>query len=51
MGAAHLDPDTTGEALRAALIRQLAELRKIRPERLIRRRAEKYAAIGAYSER
>jgi acetyl-CoA carboxylase carboxyl transferase subunit alpha len=51
MGAAHLDPDATGEALRAALIRQLAELRKIRPERLIRRRAEKYAAIGAYSER
>ncbi|HET9603786.1 MAG TPA: acetyl-CoA carboxylase carboxyltransferase subunit alpha [Gemmatimonadales bacterium] len=51
MGAAHLDPDATGEALRAALIRQLAELRKIRPERLIRRRADKYAAIGAYSER
>jgi acetyl-CoA carboxylase carboxyl transferase subunit alpha len=51
MGAAHLDPDATGEALRTALIRQLAELRKIRPERLIRRRAEKYAAIGAYSER
>ena len=51
MGAAHLDPGATGEALRAALIRQLAELRKIRPERLIRRRAEKYAAIGAYSER
>lgn len=50
MGAAHLDPDATGEALRAALIRQLADLRKIRPERLIRRRAEKYAAIGAYSE-
>ena len=51
MGAAHLDPDTTGEALRAALIRHLADLRKIRPERLIRRRADKYAAIGAYSER
>ncbi len=51
MGAAHLDPDATGEALRAALIRHLAELRKVRPERLIRRRAEKYAAIGAYSER
>lgn len=51
MGAAHLDPDATGEALRAALIRHLADLRKIRPERLIRRRADKYAAIGAYSER
>jgi acetyl-CoA carboxylase carboxyl transferase subunit alpha len=51
MGAAHLDPDATGEAVRAALIRHVAELRKTRPERLVRRRAEKYAALGAYSER
>ena len=50
-GAAHLDPDAAGEALRASLIRQVSELRKIRAERLVRRRAEKYAAIGAYSER
>ncbi len=51
MGAAHLDPDAAGEALRAALIRQLTDLRKTRPERLVRRRAEKYAGIGAYTER
>jgi acetyl-CoA carboxylase carboxyl transferase subunit alpha len=50
MGGAHLDPDATGEALREALIRHVNELRKIRPEKLVRRRAEKYAAMGAYTE-
>jgi acetyl-CoA carboxylase carboxyl transferase subunit alpha len=50
MGGAHLDPDASGEALREALIRHVNELRKVRPEKLVRRRAEKYAAMGAYSE-
>ena len=50
VGGAHSDPDATGEALREALIRHVTELRKIRPEKLIRRRAEKYGAMGAYSE-
>jgi len=50
LGAAHLDPDATGEALRAALIRHLGELRKVKPDRLVRRRAEKYGAMGVYEE-
>jgi acetyl-CoA carboxylase carboxyl transferase subunit alpha len=50
IGGAHTDPDQTGERLRAALIRHLTELRKIRPEKLVKRRAEKYAAMGAYVE-
>jgi acetyl-CoA carboxylase alpha subunit len=45
-----VDPDATGEALREALIHHVTELRKIRPEKLVRRRAEKYGAMGAYSE-
>ncbi|HTO73970.1 MAG TPA: acetyl-CoA carboxylase carboxyltransferase subunit alpha [Gemmatimonadales bacterium] len=49
-GGAHTDPDLAGERLRAALIRHSTELRKIRPEKLVRRRAEKYAAMGAYVE-
>ncbi len=49
-GGAHTDPDATGEALREALIRHVADLRKVRPERLVRRRAEKYAAMGAFAE-
>jgi acetyl-CoA carboxylase carboxyl transferase subunit alpha len=50
VGGAHLDPDGTGEALREALIRHVTELRKSRPEKLVRRRAEKYSAMGVYSE-
>jgi acetyl-CoA carboxylase carboxyl transferase subunit alpha len=50
MGGAHLDPDATGESLREALIRHVNELRKVRPEKLVRRRADKFAAMGAYTE-
>ena len=50
LGAAHLDPDATGEALRAALIRHVSELRKVKPDRLVRRRAEKYGAMGVHQE-
>jgi acetyl-CoA carboxylase carboxyl transferase subunit alpha len=50
MGGAHLDPDATGEALREALIRHVNELRKVRPEKLVRRRADKYGAMGAFTE-
>jgi acetyl-CoA carboxylase carboxyl transferase subunit alpha len=49
-GGAHQNPDATGEALRESLIRHLAELRRLRPDRLVRRRAEKYAAMGVYAE-
>jgi len=50
VGGAHVDPDTTGEALRATLIRHVTELRKSRPEKLVKRRAEKYAAMGVFTE-
>jgi acetyl-CoA carboxylase carboxyl transferase subunit alpha len=50
LGGAHQDPEAAGEALRAALIRQLAELRKLRPEKLVRRRIEKYGAMGIFAE-
>jgi acetyl-CoA carboxylase carboxyl transferase subunit alpha len=50
VGGAHVDPDATGEALRAALLRHLAELRKLRPEKLVKRRADKFAAMGDFAE-
>jgi acetyl-CoA carboxylase carboxyl transferase subunit alpha len=50
LGGAHQDPDAAGEALRAALIRHLHDLRRLKPEKLVRRRAEKYAAMGVYAE-
>jgi acetyl-CoA carboxylase carboxyl transferase subunit alpha len=50
VGGAHVDPDAAGESLREALIRHVTELRKSRPEKLVKRRAEKYAAMGVFSE-
>jgi len=50
IGGAHQDPDAAGESLREVLIRHVGELKKIRPEKLVRRRAEKYAAMGVYTE-
>lgn len=50
VGGAHYDPEAAGESLRAALLKHLTELRKIRPERLVRRRHEKYASMGSYTE-
>ncbi|MGQ0703283.1 MAG: acetyl-CoA carboxylase carboxyltransferase subunit alpha [Gemmatimonadales bacterium] len=50
LGGAHQDPDAAAEALREALLRQLNELRKVRPEKLVRRREEKYAAMGVFTE-
>ncbi|MBA2292590.1 MAG: acetyl-CoA carboxylase carboxyltransferase subunit alpha [Gemmatimonadales bacterium] len=50
VGGAHFDPEAAGESLRSVLIRHLAELRKVRTERLVKRRHEKYAAMGAYAD-
>jgi acetyl-CoA carboxylase carboxyl transferase subunit alpha len=50
LGGAHQDPDAAAESLREALIRHLTELRRLRPERLVRRRVEKYAAMGTFVE-
>jgi acetyl-CoA carboxylase carboxyl transferase subunit alpha len=50
LGGAHQDPEAAGEALRDCLIRHVTELRKTRPEKLVRRRADKYAGMGVYTE-
>ena len=50
LGGAHQDPDAAGEALRDALIKHVTELRKVRAEKLVRRRAEKYAGMGVFTE-
>ena len=50
IGGAHFDPETAGESLRTVLIRHLTELRRTRPEKLVKRRYDKYAAMGAYAE-
>ncbi len=49
-GGAHTDPEATEESVREALIRHVTELSRTKPDKLVRRRASKYAAIGAFSE-
>jgi acetyl-CoA carboxylase carboxyl transferase subunit alpha len=50
VGGAHFDPDTAGRSLYAALVKTLNELNKVRPEKLVKRRHDKYAAMGAYAD-
>ncbi|MDX2194174.1 MAG: acetyl-CoA carboxylase carboxyltransferase subunit alpha [Gemmatimonadales bacterium] len=49
-GGAHQDPEVTGERLRESLVRHVAALRKVGAEKLVKRRAEKYAAMGQVRE-
>jgi acetyl-CoA carboxylase carboxyl transferase subunit alpha len=50
LGGAHSDPDRAGEMLRSALLKHVTELRKVKGDRLIKRRHDKFAAMGAYSD-
>ena len=50
VGGAHTNHEATAVALQAALVRNFEELRKLRPEKLVRRRREKFLKIGQFSE-
>jgi acetyl-CoA carboxylase carboxyl transferase subunit alpha len=50
VGGAHADHATTAGTLRETLVRHLDELRKLRPERLVRRRREKFMHMGQFIE-
>lgn len=49
LGGAHQDPEAAGESLRSALIHHLQELRRLGPKKLVRRRIEKYGAMGSFA--
>ena len=49
-GGAHADNKATAEALREALCRNLDELRGLKPDKLVRRRREKFLRMGKFSE-
>ncbi|MGI8508730.1 MAG: acetyl-CoA carboxylase carboxyltransferase subunit alpha [Gemmatimonadaceae bacterium] len=49
-GGAHSDHDAAATALQESLNRNLEELRKLRPERLVRRRRQKYLRMGQWAE-
>lgn len=49
-GGAHAAPEAAAETLRDALVDQLDQLRGIKPEKLLRRRREKFLAMGRVVE-
>ena len=50
VGGAHVNHEASARALQEALVRNLEELRRYRPEKLVRRRREKYLAMGEFTE-
>jgi acetyl-CoA carboxylase carboxyl transferase subunit alpha len=50
-GGAHADPEAAATALGETLRRHLRQLRKVKIEKLLRRREEKYLSMGALSEK
>jgi acetyl-CoA carboxylase carboxyl transferase subunit alpha len=50
VGGAHANHEATAAALQEALLRQLEELRKLKPDKLVRRRREKYLRMGLWEE-
>ena len=50
VGGAHFDPEAAGESLREALIRHVKEAGRLKGDRLVKRRHDKFAAMGAYTE-
>ncbi|MGH7633327.1 MAG: acetyl-CoA carboxylase carboxyl transferase subunit alpha, partial [Gemmatimonadaceae bacterium] len=50
IGGAHSNQEAAAQLLQAALIRNLDELRRHRPEKLVRRRRRKFLAMGQYAE-
>ena len=49
-GGAHADQETTAKTVGEALLRNLDELRRLKPDKLVRRRRQKYLRMGQYAE-
>ena len=49
-GGAHADHEASARSLQEALMRNLDGLRRYKPDKLVRRRREKYLKMGQYSE-
>jgi len=49
-GGAHTNHDAVAKSVQEALNRTLEELHKLRPERLVRRRRQKYLRMGQWTE-
>jgi acetyl-CoA carboxylase carboxyl transferase subunit alpha len=49
-GGAHANHELTAAALQETLLRQLDDLRRLKPDKLVRRRREKFMRMGQYVE-
>ncbi|MEO7996132.1 MAG: acetyl-CoA carboxylase carboxyltransferase subunit alpha [Gemmatimonadaceae bacterium] len=49
-GGAHANQEATAASLREALIRHIEELKKLKPDKLVRRRREKFLRMGQFAE-
>jgi acetyl-CoA carboxylase carboxyl transferase subunit alpha len=49
-GGAHADHEAAARSLQEALVRNLDGLRRYKPDKLVRRRREKYLKMGQYTE-
>ena len=49
-GGAHTNHEATAASLQEALIKNFEELRKLKPEKLVRRRREKFLKMGQFTE-
>lgn len=50
LGGAHANHDESAKALQGALVRHLDDLRRYKPEKLVRRRRQKFLHMGAFAE-
>jgi acetyl-CoA carboxylase carboxyl transferase subunit alpha len=50
VGGAHTNHEASAAALQETLIRNLEELRKLKPDKLVRRRREKFLKMGQWIE-
>jgi acetyl-CoA carboxylase carboxyl transferase subunit alpha len=50
IGGAHVDHEAAARSLRDTLVRHLEELRRLKPEKLVRRRREKFLKMGVFEE-
>jgi acetyl-CoA carboxylase carboxyl transferase subunit alpha len=49
-GGAHVNHETMAATLRETLTKHVEELRRIKPEKLVRRRREKFLKMGSFQE-
>ena len=50
VGGAHTNHEAAAAALQESLIRNLEDLRRLKPDKLVRRRREKFLKMGAWAE-